>query len=614
MARRKKNPETLREHLERLTIDGLRRLSRHIPESIPTRKAEIVDVIHRGILGENRLDLIWQQLDELQRAAVAEVVHSSSNQFDANMFRAKYGDGPNWGERSRSWSHIDEPSILGLLFYNQEMPTDVKETLQTIVPKPRAVAIETVSTLPEYVELSLPSWQARQREEAPQVELSVRDTQRMAHHDLIGILRLVEAGNVQITAKTQQPTASSVRSASEVLYLGDFYPPHEPEVQDEYSDITEPGPMRAFAWPLLLLSGKLAEKSGSKLQLTKAGVRALTAPTEKTLKTVWSRWLRNTLSDEFNRISTIKGQTGRGKNGMTAPSSRRKVIAEALSELPVNEWVSFDEFSRYMQARGHVFEVSHDLWELYVEEHEYGSLGYAGFGDWHIIQARYLLVFLMEYAATLGLIDIAYIPPSRARMDYFDLWGVDDYDALSNYDGLRYLRVNNLGAWILGLADSYQPPIFEESNVLAITPDFEITVIDKLAASDKLVLNRFAQAIDEKRWQLEQSTLLQAHEAGFALDEAKAFLVAKSGQALPQSVELMFTEIAENIKQLIKNEPAHLIEIRESETAHLLSIEKQLSKYCQLVGDRYLVVPAKSLAAFRRRLHVLGYVLPSEST
>ena len=63
-----------------------------------------------------------------------------------------------------------------------------------------------------------------------------------------------------------------------------------------------------------------------------------------------------------------------------------------------------------------------------IGDPNYGSLGYSGFGDWHIVQERYLLAFLFEYVATLGLIDIVYIPPSNARPNYSDLWGVDDLD------------------------------------------------------------------------------------------------------------------------------------------------------------------------------------------
>jgi hypothetical protein len=33
------------------------------------------------------------------------------------------------------------------------------------------------------------------------------------------------------------------------------------------------------------------------------------------------------------------------------------------------------------------------------------SLGYSGFADWPILEGRYTLAVLFEYAATLGLID-----------------------------------------------------------------------------------------------------------------------------------------------------------------------------------------------------------------
>ena len=41
---------------------------------------------------------------------------------------------------------------------------------------------------------------------------------------------------------------------------------------------------------------------------------------------------------------------------------------------------------------------------------------------WEILQARYALCVLFEYAATLGLIDVAYVPPADAREDFRRLW------------------------------------------------------------------------------------------------------------------------------------------------------------------------------------------------
>lgn len=72
----------------------------------------------------------------------------------------------------------------------------------------------------------------------------------------------------------------------------------------------------------------------------------------------------------------------------------------------------------------------------------YDSLGSDGFHDWPLLQDRYTLAVLFEYAATLGLIGIEYVPPVGAREDYRDNWGGDDLDQLSCYDGLLALCLN----------------------------------------------------------------------------------------------------------------------------------------------------------------------------
>ena len=81
---------------------------------------------------------------------------------------------------------------------------------------------------------------------------------------------------------------------------------------------------------------------------------------------------------------------------MPAVSRRRAAIRAALSECPPHEWIAFDEFSRYMRAAGHRFVVSRDLWSLYIADAQYGSLGYSGYGGWHVVQGRYMLAYLFD--------------------------------------------------------------------------------------------------------------------------------------------------------------------------------------------------------------------------
>ena len=56
----------------------------------------MADAIIHSMAGD-RLRALWESLDELQQAAVAEAVHSSSNHFHAGQFRSKYGKDPDWG-------------------------------------------------------------------------------------------------------------------------------------------------------------------------------------------------------------------------------------------------------------------------------------------------------------------------------------------------------------------------------------------------------------------------------------------------------------------------------------------------------------------------------------
>ncbi len=598
-------PELLTEFLERYTVPQLKKLALLVASHLPTRKAEILAVLQKYMASPENLRQLWQSLDSLQQAAVAEVVHSPSLHFDAAGFRAKYGQNPDWGEISR-YGEMKKPSRLRLFFYHYTMPRDLKEQLKVFVPPPRAVQIRTVDEPPDTVsqtryEYNYTTYERKQYIAAIPV---VRcETERVAQHDVHAVLRLIGTGKIRASDKTKRVTAAGARAITEVLQGGDFYPP------DEASDVyrTDPGPIKAFAWPLILQSAGLANLSGTKLHLTPTGKKALNSPPHKVIGTAWKRWLKTKLLDEFNRVHTIKGQTGKGKRVMTAVTGRRAVIAQALAECPVHEWIAFDEFSRFMRAAGYTFEVARDLWQLYVEEPYYGSLGYEGFGDWHIIQARYMLAFLFEYVAALGLIDVAYIPPSGARLDFRNLWGVDDLDCLSQYDGLLYIRLNGLGAWCLGLTKEYVPSPMEVQQILKVLPNLDIVATVSLSPGDVLFLEQFAEQTSDMVWKIQPVKLLKAVEEGQSVADIEAFLKAKSGNNLPDTVAIFFKETAERVSALVDRGSARLIEAQDAALAQLIANDRRLRSLCMVAGERHIVVPADNEKAFRRTLRELGY-------
>lgn len=597
---------------EFMTSDGLKKLAALTKQKLPTRKAEIAEVIKRYLEGQ-RLRTVWQSLDELQRAAVAEVVHSSSTEFQADRFRAKYGRGPNWGTTD-GYGYRRSPSALGFFFYgNGVMPDDLKARLEVFVPRPAAAKIETLTELPAAYDLPYSRWSSKtktQEEGTEPVALTVRESERAAQRELLSILRLIDSGKVSVSDKTRRASAATVKAITTILEGGDYYP--QLPVTGKWHD-ENAGPIRAFAWPLLVQAGGLAQLSGSKLRLSKSGRKALSDPAAETIRTVWSRWIDSTILDELIRIECIKGQTGRGKHSLTALSSRRVAIAGTLAECPAGAWIAADEFLRFLRASGNDLSVTRDAWSLYVGELQYGSLGFED--GQRILEQRYLLAFLLEYAATLGLLDVALIPPAGARYNYDRLWGTDDLPFFSRYDGLMYFRITPLGAYCLGADSTYHPAPVEVRTVLRVLPNLEVVAVGaELEQGDRLALDAYATRVSDFVWRLDRGKLLAAVEEGRPADEIREFLTARSGSAIPEAVSRLLEDVKDRSAMVYDCGPARLVECTDAALAALIANDSRTRKYCMSAGERHLVVPASSEAAFKRNLREVGYLLAPGET
>ena len=597
---------------ELMSSNDLKKLAALTREKLPTRKADLAAVIKRHLEGDG-LRTVWQGLDELQRAAVAEVVHSSSTEFQADRFHAKYGREPNWGASDRYGYHRS-PSALGFFFYgNGVMPDDLKTRLEAFVPRPVEAEIETLDELPPRYDPPGSRWRSRAKTDQDRDEaasLVVHESERPAQRELLSVLRLIDSGKVSVSAKTRRPSAATLRAVAAVLEGGDYYPALQ--VTSKWYD-EDAGPIRAFAWPVLVQAGGLAELSGSKLRLTRAGRKALSEPATETLRTVWSRWIASTLLDELSRIECVKGQNGKGKRALTAVSSRRGAIADALAECPAGAWIATDELFRFLHASGHGFSVTRNAWNLYIGELQYGSLGYEGAEGF--LEERYFFAFLLEYAATLGLLDVALIPPAGARSDYGNLWGTDDLPYLSRYDGLMYVRITPLGAYCLGAESAYQPAPVEARPVLRVLPNLEVVAVGaELELGDRLALDAYATRVSDLVWRLDAGKLLAAVDEGCPLDEIREFLAARSATAIPDTVSRLLDDVAHRIAKVYDRGLARLIECADAALAALIANDSRTRRHCLRTEERYLVVPSSSEAAFTRALREVGYLVTAGGT
>jgi hypothetical protein len=607
----------LREVLDLSTANDLKELIELIPnlKLKAPRKNELVQTLCDHVLGSGLIER-WNQLSGLEQSAVAEAVFDADGVFPAYIFAAKYGSFPAFESKGEnSWAK--RPTALRLFLYRDEegchsVPRDLREKLRSFVPKPAPAQLVSWKELPalpprvrDIARYDVVKKMAQY--ESHEVPLVERPSETAAVQDLRTLLRLIDQGKIAVSDKTLFPSKATMTLLKELLSGGDYFDPNKKLNKSD----PEIGPIKAFSWPLLVQAGHLASIRKGELTLTKQGRAALESDPAHTLRDLWKSWISNTLIDEFTRIDAIKGQSGKGSKGFTPLASRRSVIASALSRCPVGQWVETSEFSRYMQAAGFLFDVTLDTWSLYLLDPKYGSLGYGGSGGWNILQERYLLCLLFEYAAPLGLIDIAYEDPGGARMDYGGLWGSEDLVFLSRYDGLRYFRVTPLGAYLLGIAESYVAKTPRQNLSLTVLPKRQVRVNEgELSPDQILLLESFADPETTRLWSLNESKAIRAVEKGANVGELRDFLSASDPQPLPESVDSFLRSSEERGAACVCKGTRLLIECLTPQIADTLAQDSRIAAFSQRTGDRGLIIPMDKEHAFRQAINSLNLGMP----
>ncbi|MBS2009888.1 MAG: hypothetical protein JST01_22755 [Cyanobacteria bacterium SZAS TMP-1] len=606
---------TLQQAVDKFTLEQLKNIAKFFTsDKLPTKKVELADLV--AVLIRKHLSTLWDKLDATEKAAVAETLYSNNGLLDTQSFKAKYGKLPASLRRSDGYGRM--PPLESLFLYHSmsgavfglAVPEDIRPLLLKFVPAPAPAKLPAVECVPESFEQIVKTYEMQPEDSGievhfrkrryvyatkPPIEkttvehvpIESRLMARAALQDLHTVMRLVAQGKILVGEKTGVISAKAAKDVAALLWEGDFYE----IVERKESWEQEIGPVRAFAWPLLLQASNLVELHGKKLAFTRAGVSALNAPAHETIRLIWRRWIKSSMFDEFQRIESIKGQSSKSRRHMTALEPRRLAITGALAKCPVGKWVKIDDFDRQMQIEGDVFEVTHNLYNLYIGDQNYGNLERQGAEPWAICQNRYIRCLLFEYAATLGLVDVAFVLPQEVKSNFDDLWGTDNLKYLSRYDGLLYFRLNALGAYCLGLTNDYEASATEAVK-LSVIPSMQISILeDSVSPQAALLLDAYAERESPKTWRLAKHKALAAIEEGHQISQLHDFLKAGDEQPLPETVEAFIRNADKGARALKNVGLALLIECVDAKTADAIAEHKCTKEICQRAGARALVVP-----------------------
>ena len=547
------------------------------------KKADLARLLYAKLLEPVVMQTHFEKLSSDQQLALQEAVYNHYGHIDEFVFYKKYNKPYPKFDGWNSYRLEDNERLLEPFFFPEGrscratvIPADVLLSLKSQIPPPPEFTVKTFNSLANK-------------------SLYELTTEKYVESELNVLLNMIKQNKLKVSAKTGSPSKALLKKLASQL--------NEPYGVVENLDDTNLSSLKSFGWIQILRSSCWIKETHGDLQINVKKLSSEQAYFETVKQLFWD-WKERSQQDEFRRINQVKGQTGKGQRYLTDPKMRRAACINTLIQCPKGEWVEFNEFLRLMAVSNNYYPVSNDPTYLYIGEHAYGMIE----SNVMIVNA-YVRCLLMEYFATLGLIDIAYVSPMDTNDDYFDGEICDEY--LSNYDGLNAIRLTPLGSYVLGIIDSFTDTFSTVNTRLNLFSGNKFIFNQLPTSNEKIFLSNYADKIAENTWQLSSEKILSYIENGNELDEIQNFLSTRDMQPFfPEETEYFFKELNKNKKAVKQEGYVLLLSCQTEDIAKKISSSPSMLKWCQRVGERQLIIPKAKENQFRKLIHELHYAMP----
>lgn len=404
--------------------------------------------------------------------------------------------------------------------------------------------------------------------------------------ELPRLMAYAQQGNIKVSAKGK-PVLSTLGKMQRKLNLAEFYP------------------NEAVKSVKLMRTGLLASL------ITIRGAAKSTMEPSVFLKTLIQSYYSKKYQTIHQLLTYFKG-TGHIDEYYLAKVEPHFV--HLLSELPENEWVAIENISGYLKfnfkdirpikeyiARNKLY-YEYDI----VVKHEH----YAYTETKHYIDnARYdraitlpTLKGTLYLFAAFGLLDLAYDEIDAAIMGQ---------TCDSPFDGLKYIRLNALGAYVAGKQTRYDAPQEISQSTIELSKDSLTIISDKDDPTAAVILEPYTEKVTPNRFRTDFAIFLKgiANKKELA-DKIKLFKQSVTVD-LPPNWEVFFEQLNQKIDPLTGISTIHVFKIpaNNPDLIKLIARDAKLKNMCFKAEGYHILVPKKKFTQFKARLREFGYLM-----
>lgn len=302
----------------------------------------------------------------------------------------------------------------------------------------------------------------------------------------------------------------------------------------------------------------------------------------------------------------------------------RVLLLALLSALPPHEWMAVDALvqyvryhafpivpfsfsdARFLQLNGDVV-VNYPLPAAYQERYYYYDDAYITADVYHDVTTRPVLCGYLARMAVLGVVDVAYDYPTndtarRSRKEY-----------LTEFDGIRYVRLNALGAYLAGYADTYDAPTtaVDTETTVVLDPNYLILTLDGNDKIKEMIAEQVGTALSPGRYRVDYASFLRDCSSRADVQNKVERFQRHLTAEVPERWAAFFKEVVRKVHPLREQPSSRVFKLDgDSELVRLFARDPVLQKYARKAEGHHVIIEDRSLHLVRKRLEKFGYLMP----
>jgi|GEM_PF-1394819 hypothetical protein len=203
--------------------------------------------------------------------------------------------------------------------------------------------------------------------------------------------------------------------------------------------------------------------------------------------------------------------------------------------------------------------------------------------------------------AAFGLIDLAY--DEAITEEEFE------GDIPDPYRSLKYFRLNDLGAFILGLTNTYVPPKIIASDELFLSKDALVITTHEDNKKAQILLKEYLNEAGDNRYTTDYEKFTSRCNSVLEIKEKIRDFKNIVGK-VPENWQLFFDEIIENAHPIEELDQYKIFKIKNNpELIRIIARDETLKKWIIKAEQFHIIVLEKDIYKVKKRLRQLGYFI-----